>query len=169
MSSIRDPEKTKQKILRVSRKLFMENGYDNTSIQDIIDGLGGMTKGAIYHHFKSKQDILETLINFEVDTEYKKMKNFEKGKTGLEKIKIIMINSLNAHNIQSIIYSAQIVLKSPRMIGEQYLDILNMTPEIEEYIEEGIEDGSITTKYPKEVAELLLMYFNLRIGIHLME
>ena len=38
--------------------LFFEKGYDNTSIQDIIDGLGGLTKGAVYHHFKSKEDIL---------------------------------------------------------------------------------------------------------------
>ena len=36
----------------------MEKGYEHTSIQDIIDHLGGLSKGAIYHHFKSKEDIL---------------------------------------------------------------------------------------------------------------
>ena len=36
----------------------MEQGYEHTSIQDIIDHLGGLSKGAIYHHFKSKEEIL---------------------------------------------------------------------------------------------------------------
>lgn len=169
MSSVRNPEETKKKILDIAKELFIEKGYDNTSIQDIIDGLGGMTKGAIYHHFKSKQDILETLVESEVDIEYERVKKVEKGKNGLEKIKNILISSLNAHNIQSMIYSAQIVLKSPRMIGEQYLSTLNVVPEIEGYLLEGIEDGSITTEYPEEVAELILIYSNLSIGIHLME
>ena len=36
----------------------MEKGYEHTSVQEIIDNLGGLSKGAIYHHFKSKEDIL---------------------------------------------------------------------------------------------------------------
>ena len=51
------PEQTITKILDVSEKLFLENGYDNTSIQNIIDALGGLSKGAIYHHFRSKEEI----------------------------------------------------------------------------------------------------------------
>lgn len=46
------PEETVQKILDVSRTLFREKGYDHTTIQDIVNALG-MSKGAVYHHFKS--------------------------------------------------------------------------------------------------------------------
>ena len=52
------PEETVNLILDVAFRLFMEKGYEHTSIQDIIDNLGGLSKGAIYHHFKSKEDIL---------------------------------------------------------------------------------------------------------------
>ena len=52
------PEETVNKILDVSMRLFLEKGFENTSMQDIVDGLGGLSKGAIYHHFKSKEDIL---------------------------------------------------------------------------------------------------------------
>ena len=52
------PEETVNLILDVAFRLFMEKGYEHTSIQDIIDHLGGLSKGAIYHHFKSKEDIL---------------------------------------------------------------------------------------------------------------
>ena len=49
MARNRNPEETRRKILEVSKDLFLEKGFDNTSIQDIIDGLGGLTKGVIYH------------------------------------------------------------------------------------------------------------------------
>ena len=47
------PEVTVEKILDVSQRLFLEKGYDATTIQDIVDDLGGLTKGALYHHFLS--------------------------------------------------------------------------------------------------------------------
>ena len=55
------PEVTVEKILEVAERLFWEKGHDDTTIQNIIDGLGGLTKGAVYHHFKSKEEILDAL------------------------------------------------------------------------------------------------------------
>ena len=49
MARNKHPEETVEKILAVSAKLFMEKGYEHTTLQDIIDNLGGLTKGAIYH------------------------------------------------------------------------------------------------------------------------
>ena len=57
MARNKHPEETVNLILDVAFRLFMEKGYEHTSIQDIIDHLGGLSKGAIYHHFKSKEDI----------------------------------------------------------------------------------------------------------------
>ena len=58
MARNKHPEETVNLILDVACRLFMEKGYEYTSIQEIIDNLGGLSKGAIYHHFKSKEDIL---------------------------------------------------------------------------------------------------------------
>ena len=55
------PEQTIERILDVSTKLFFEKGYENTSVQDILDELGDLSKGAIYHHFKSKEDIFDAI------------------------------------------------------------------------------------------------------------
>ena len=48
------PEETKKLIIEKATELFLLNGYENTTVQDIIDHLGGLTKGAVYHHFSSK-------------------------------------------------------------------------------------------------------------------
>ena len=57
MARNKHPEETVAKILDVSMRLFTEQGYEHTTIQDIVDALG-MSKGAIYHHFKGKEEIL---------------------------------------------------------------------------------------------------------------
>lgn len=40
------PEATKKLIIETAGRLFLEKGYEHTSIQDIIDNLGGLSKGA---------------------------------------------------------------------------------------------------------------------------
>jgi TetR/AcrR family transcriptional regulator, transcriptional repressor for nem operon len=53
---MRDPEATKETILRKSGVLFNTNGYKATSISHITDATG-FTKGAIYRHFESKEEL----------------------------------------------------------------------------------------------------------------
>lgn len=167
MTKDRNSEDSRQKILDVSRKLFLEKGYDNTSIQDIVNGLGGMTKGAIYHYFNSKFDIFETIANSPEELNWG---DNWLGDTGLEKIRNKIISSLSAHEMQAMFYSAAVTLKSPRMIGEQYLENINTAvPMIEIYVKEGLKDGSIETKYPTEIAELVILAFNMLIGIRIFD
>ena len=87
MARNKHPEETVAKILDVSMRLFTEQGYEHTTIQDIVDALG-MSKGAIYHHFKSKEDILDQ-IN---DRYYENLEWFSDpaklpGRNGLEKLR----------------------------------------------------------------------------------
>ncbi len=165
MARGRHPEQTRQKILDVAEKLFLEKGYDDTSIQDIINGLGGMTKGVIYHHFHSKFDILETLM---ADAGESTTFSEWQGDNGLEKLQNSLKESINAHKKQSIGYSAAVALRSPRILGEQYLQVFEeYTPEIAKIVQEGIQDGSIQTEFPEEVAELTLITMNLWLGFQI--
>ena len=47
------PEQTQERIVDASIKLFIEKGYEQTTIQDILNALN-LSKGGLYHHFKSK-------------------------------------------------------------------------------------------------------------------
>ncbi|GAB3904499.1 hypothetical protein GCM10029964_098340 [Kibdelosporangium lantanae] len=57
----RDAEQTRQRILDISGRLFAEQGYAGTTIADIARELG-TTTAALYYHFKSKVDILDSLL-----------------------------------------------------------------------------------------------------------
>ena len=50
-------ERTRQQILQTAQRLFTELGYDATSLQMIADEMG-LTKAAVYYHFRAKSDIL---------------------------------------------------------------------------------------------------------------
>lgn len=157
------PEITEQRILDASLKLFLEKGYEHTTIQDIIDELGNLTKGAIYHHFKSKSDIIEAVMEQLYGGQEKDFEDILAGSgTGLEKLKKLMIVSLKSHGNQLMIKAAPNIMKNPRFLTKQLFESLNETvPQlILPLIEEGIQDGSIKTDYPKELAEALLILCN---------
>jgi AcrR family transcriptional regulator len=47
----------KERLLRVATRLFARHGFEGTSVQDIVDA-AGVTKGAMYHYYGSKDDLL---------------------------------------------------------------------------------------------------------------
>ena len=62
MARNKHPEQTVQLILDTATRLFLQKGYDETTLQDIIDATK-LSKGAIYHHFASKEAILIAVVD----------------------------------------------------------------------------------------------------------
>ena len=53
---------TREHIIQVAGRLFLQSNYDGVSIQDITQAVG-MTKGALYHHFTSKEQLFEEVAH----------------------------------------------------------------------------------------------------------
>lgn len=154
------PEITVEKILEVSQRLFLTKGYDNTTIQDIVDELGGLTRGAIYHHFKSKEEIMDALTDkmFRENNPFDTVKK-QKDLNGLQKMKMAM--SLNQSDKERVNLSLQAmpILKNPRILAgiiEANRQVLS--PFWLELLTEGNKDGSIHTNYAKELSELIPLF-----------
>lgn len=158
------PEETVKLILDVSMKLFVEKGYDNTSIQDIIDNLGGLSKGAIYHHFKSKESILVAAFNKidgEISGELERIKK-DKDLNGLQKLrKMFAISLENPENIDFFSASPNL-LENPKLLAVFLSHVIEHTVPyiIQPVVEEGARDGSINTKYPKELSQVMVLISN---------
>lgn len=151
------PEVTIEKILDVSQRLFLEKGYDNTTIQDIVDSLGGLTKGAVYHHFKSKEEIMNAVGErmFFSNNPFDAVR----GRTdlnGLEKLREV-VRSYNADAARTrMTVQAIPIMQNPRILVELIESNRRiLTPYFQELIEEGNRDGSLHTEYARELAELL--------------
>ena len=112
------PEVTVEKILEVSQRLFLEKGYDNTTIQDIVDELGGLTKGAIYHHFKSKEEIMDALSEkmFTSNNPFEAVKK-RTDLNALEKMRLaIKLNQADEKQVE-LTRQAIPLLKNPKVLG----------------------------------------------------
>ena len=57
---------TRQQIMDTAQSLILDNGFSGTSIDMVINQLG-LTKGAFFHHFNSKDDLANALIQRYVD------------------------------------------------------------------------------------------------------
>lgn len=159
------PEETRQKIVETSLKLFVEKGYDETTVLDIVANLGGMTRGAFYHHFKSKEEILDAVFNSEEFSS----KAFDKAReakvaNGLERLRLAMKYAL-AENTETPFQTkatqlAMQLMMSPRFLAEKIKSDIEVARQMEPFIAEGMADGSIPKGNPKLLAQLFMVVVN---------
>ena len=64
----RDGTATREKILEVGQQLLLEQGYGGMSVDQVLAG-AGITKGAFFYHFKSKNELAQELINRYVEVD----------------------------------------------------------------------------------------------------
>lgn len=158
-------ERTKETILEVATNLFLTKGYEQTRISDIINGLDGLTKGAIYHYFESKEDIFEAVvkkIGLQNKVIFDKIK-FSPNITASEKITQLVSLSIANDNMEVITNISPKLLDSPKLLASFLEQMQEIT--IPEYfypiITEGIQDGSIRTNKPQQLAELITVLLNI--------
>lgn len=62
MRIVKEHDERKNEIIDTAAKLFMEKGYEQCSITDILNSIG-IAKGTFYYYFKSKEDVLDAAVN----------------------------------------------------------------------------------------------------------
>jgi len=167
------PEETINQILTVALNLFMQKGYEQTSIQDIINELGGLTKGAIYHHFKSKEEIWQAVIDHAfkgVDEMLSGIRD-DKELNGLEKLRKISQASLDNAARNELASVGPNLLRNPKLLAAQIENIFEKAVPvyIQPIIEQGMRDGSIRTEYPRELSEVLVILTNIWLNPEVIE
>ena len=163
MSRHKYPEETVARILDVAMALFLEKGYEKTTIQDIVDGLDGLTKGAIYHHFKSKEEILDAALERADAAAFKRYDEIVKDRsmTGIEKLQAMLDASAQSEQMDlapRVVADADPV-RNARLLGLMYRSIFEeVVPRyIEPIVRQGMEDGTIRTEQPREMAEVVVL------------
>lgn len=126
---------TKGKIVDAAWKLFYEQGYEETTVDDIID-LSGTSKGSFYHYFESKDALLSSLSYF-FDEKYDEieesidpeMNAFDKLMLYNEELFGIIENTVSI-DLLARLYSSQLVTKSEKHLLDRnrtYYKLLRLT------------------------------------------
>ncbi len=164
MARNKHPEQTVTRILDTASALFFQKGYDKTTLQDIIDATK-LSKGAIYHHFTSKEAILIAVVDRIGDFNSAVLAEVrdKKGLTGAEKLRELFRTSMTLSFQGKILHMLPFLIENPKFMALQMQSILGeAAPDyILPILKEGIADGSIHTDHPEELSEVLLLLSDL--------
>lgn len=160
------PEETVKRILDVAEELFMTRGYERTTMADIVDGLGGLTKGAVYHHFKSKEDIFEAVFERANRPVIERIERIMDDRTLTGHQKLLALDAASSDGPSAEMWRAMRLSADPvrhaRILAREYADVIETAHRyIEPVIREGIADGSIACAHPREAAEAMMLLSNL--------
>ena len=154
------PEVTVQKILDAAERSFIEKGYDRTSLQDIITATG-LSKGAIYHHFTSKEDIFYYVCDRIGQRNAEVLSKVRDDPTlnGLDKLRAIFKASLQPERQAKMFCMMPYLMDNAKFLATEMRSIFEeVVPGfVEPIIRQGVADGSIHTDHPKELAEAMMM------------
>lgn len=164
MARNKHPEETVRLIMDTAQRLFMEQGYDGTSMQNIMDETG-LSKGAIYHHFSSKEEIFETICRRigEENAQRLAAVRDDAHLTGAEKLRELFRSAMLHPNQEQVVDIVPYLLDNPRFLAMHLRELFDITaPDyLVPILEEGIADGSVKAENPKELAEAILVLLDI--------
>lgn len=154
-------ENKKKEIIESTKRLIEEKGIENTSIRDIVKSIG-IAQGLFYYYFRSKDEVIQTIIDeyvadicSEILKNVEKItKDFDNWYEQLENISkaIILVYKNNKANMEKFVKDKNAELYQ-RVL---YIVIDKMALQIEKALEIAITNNYIDIKYPKETAYMII-------------
>jgi len=148
----------KNMILDIAENLFIEKGYEHTTINDVLF-TSGIAKGSLYYYFKSKEDVLDGIIKRRGDEYMESASAITKadGINALEKLIRVMLTLSPKDERQKKLTDDLEKSSNGQLFIKSLTDIvLRLAPIVSDIIEQGIAEGVFKTPYPLESAEILL-------------
>ena len=162
MRVVKGAEERRNEILDAADELFTQKGFDGASTNDILKKVG-IARGTLYYHFKSKEDIMDGLIeryNVHLLDEAQEIAK-DKCMPIIERIiRVVMalnISGRSSKEIMEHIHKPQNALMHHKI---QRVIINGLTPILTGIIHEGIEQGLFSTPFPYECMEMVVTYAN---------
>ena len=163
MRVIKDADQRKNEILDAAEHLFGTKGFDNTSTTDILNETG-IARGTLYYHFKSKEELLDSMISRMTKRFVEKARKIAEQKEVpvLKRLTTMMLalngnySNFNQEILQQV-HKPQNALMHQKM---QNCLMSEINPLITILIREGTAQGICQTDYPEEAAEMTFLYVN---------
>ncbi len=159
---VKAPAVRRAELLDAAHALFLENGYDSTSIHDIM-ARAGISKGGFYHHFASKEDMLGALVEQLTSEIVVRLEPILKDKTisALVRLNRIMAagTELKAESAPAMRYVVGSLMRQDNALLYQRLQASTfevLQPIMHDIIAEGVAQGIFSTSDPALVAEIHL-------------
>lgn len=150
----------KQELLNIAYNMFLTKGYDNTSVDDIINK-ANIAKGTYYYYFESKEETLEEVINMMINEEVALAKSILDMPISIPEKLVGVITSLrpkiDEQEIKETLNKPSNVIMHDK-INKRIID--EAIPLLEKIVNEGIENNIFNCNHIKERIRMLLIMSN---------
>lgn len=150
----------KEEFLDLAEELFADLGYENTSVDRLISGLG-VSKGAFYHHFKSKSDLLDAALERLLSRAEAQLEEVLAAKApALEKLQkfIVTLDSATKQNRMSSLQIGEFLLQDANavlLVRHRRAARDRFVPALTTIIEQGVGEGDFHLDNPQLVAQVV--------------
>jgi AcrR family transcriptional regulator len=152
----------RNEILDVAQQLVQSKGYEQMTIQDILDTVQ-ISKGAFYHYFTSKQQLLEALIERMQEKIEPIVRSIvdEPNLSALEKLQriFVMLSRWKSAQKGFLLALLRVWYADDNALIRQKtraMTIKRIAPHLQVIVHQGLQEGSLTTTYPDQMGELIL-------------
>ena len=162
MREVKDPKVRKAEIMEAASSLFHQKGYLHTTTQDIIDAVG-ISRGLLYYHFKSKEDILFAIVEKHIAPLVASFQSIARDQQLSAKEKVnAFLNStmIQESSAKEEDYSLHEAIHLPE--NTYMMDRINhklshsMTEHFAQIIQQGNQEGVFHVEHPEETAAFLM-------------
>jgi AcrR family transcriptional regulator len=156
-------EDRRNEILDTAQALFYREGYESTSIAQLIDAVG-VAKGTFYHYFSSKEELLDELIERGYAELIPRLDELARQteRSAVERLNEVFAISTRwkADNRELIVESARVLfhddnIRLRRKNDEKATE--EFAPVLSRIVAQGVERGELDTPYPEDAGELVFL------------
>lgn len=153
----------KQQILETAERLFYQNGYENTSVQMILDEMN-LSKGGFYHHFESKLSLLEAICVRKAEESYENVEQvvYDMDANALTKLNALLGRSglFDQDSMDFIALMLQVAYREGSILLRERMKQASMARALtymQVIISQGIREKVFYTPHREEIGKMLLM------------
>ena len=157
MRTVKEPDIRKNEILDAAENLFTLKGYEAATVNDILLAVN-IAKGTFYYYFKSKEDVLDVLVERRISLGVDKAEEIiASSLPPMQKLLAIIMAQKSQEQKQKDFNAVLHETGNARMHQKVFTQcILRLGPCLAEAIKDGNEAGVFNTSFPVESAEILL-------------
>ena len=155
--TVKKPEERRQEILAAARRLFQTKDYEQTTMQNLMDALK-VAKGTIYHYFRSKEELLEAVVEWIVDEDLERKRALMESTSGtaLEKLRVLISAGNLADGHEEVLEHLHTADNMGMHAKQLAVAVAKLAPLYADLFRQGCREGVFQTEYPLEAAEYLL-------------
>jgi AcrR family transcriptional regulator len=154
---VKAPEERREEIVETADRLFRQHGYANCSVEMIIREVG-VAKGTYYYYFKSKQEILEAIVERTLSQIVKMAKKVanDPSLSAMQKMQALLGNS-HIGDGDSLEVADMLHLPENRELHEltNVQTVLRLSPILARIVEQGVGEGVFDVDRPLETIQFL--------------